>query len=88
MVLDRVVAYAEANGTTPLPGEVAYVLGSPERLDAALGELSGRLGHAGSARAEPAKACCDAQLGSVTRYTQTTLRHCGNFKCPPCQPSY
>ncbi|CAM5620714.1 hypothetical protein SCANM124S_06966 [Streptomyces canus] len=29
-----------------LLGEVAYVLGFPERLDAALGELSGRLGHA------------------------------------------
>lgn len=46
VALDEVVAYAEANGTTPLLGEVAYVLGSPERLDAALGELSGRLGHA------------------------------------------
>ncbi|GHC74408.1 ATP-binding protein [Streptomyces violaceochromogenes] len=46
VALDQVVAYAEANGTTPLLGEVAYLLGSPERLDAALGELSGRLGHA------------------------------------------
>ncbi|NUT09068.1 MAG: ATP-binding protein, partial [Nonomuraea sp.] len=46
VALDQVVAHAEANGTTPLLGEVAYVLGSPERLDAALGELSGRLGHA------------------------------------------
>ncbi|WP_328732853.1 ATP-binding protein [Streptomyces caniferus] len=46
VALDQTVAHADANGTTPLLGDVAHVLGSPERLDSALGELTGRLGHA------------------------------------------
>lgn len=46
VALDQAVTHADATGTTPLLGEVAYVLGSPERLDGALGELSGRLGQA------------------------------------------
>ncbi|MFC8275127.1 ATP-binding protein [Streptomyces sp. NPDC057271] len=46
VALDQAVTHAEAVGTTPLLGDVAYVLGAPERLDAALGDLSGRLGRA------------------------------------------
>ncbi|MET7518333.1 ATP-binding protein [Streptomyces sp. NPDC005480] len=46
VALDQAVTHADAMGTPPLLGEVAYVLGSPERLDGALGELSGRLGQA------------------------------------------
>jgi hypothetical protein len=46
VALDQVVSAAEATGTTPLLGDVAQVLGSPARLDAAIGELSGRLGRA------------------------------------------
>ncbi|MFD7204389.1 ATP-binding protein [Streptomyces sp. NPDC059893] len=46
VALDQAVTHADATGTIPLLGEVAYVLGSPERLDGALGELSGRLGQA------------------------------------------
>ncbi|MFF4520539.1 ATP-binding protein [Streptomyces bluensis] len=46
VALDQVVAAAEATGTTPLLGDVAHVLGTPARLDAATGELSGRLGQA------------------------------------------
>lgn len=44
VALDEVVAHAEADGNTPLLGQIAHVLGSPEQLDAALGEPSGRLG--------------------------------------------
>ncbi|MHC5260860.1 ATP-binding protein [Streptomyces sp. UC4497] len=46
VALDQVVADAESTSTTPLLGQIAHVLGSPERLDGALGELSGRLGQA------------------------------------------
>ncbi|WP_405013558.1 ATP-binding protein [Kitasatospora sp. NBC_01539] len=44
--LDLVVADAQARGTVPLLGEIAHTLGSPERLDAALGEQGGRMGPA------------------------------------------
>ncbi|MZD08300.1 ATP-binding protein [Streptomyces sp. SID5785] len=46
VALDQVVTHAETTGATPLLGQIAYVLGSPEQLDGALGELSGRLGQA------------------------------------------
>ncbi|MCX5435548.1 ATP-binding protein [Streptomyces sp. NBC_00063] len=46
VALDQAVTHADATGTTPLLGEVAYALGSPERLDGAFGERSGRLGQA------------------------------------------
>ncbi|ATZ23056.1 AAA-like domain protein [Streptomyces lavendulae subsp. lavendulae] len=46
IALDHVVAYRTSTGTTPLLGDVAYVLGSPEQLEAATGDRSGRLGHA------------------------------------------
>ncbi|MGY0488314.1 ATP-binding protein [Streptomyces sp. WG-D5] len=46
VALDEVVTHAEATGTTPLLGQIAHVLGSPERLDAALGEPSSRIGQA------------------------------------------
>ncbi|MFC6067045.1 ATP-binding protein [Streptomyces ochraceiscleroticus] len=46
IALDQTVARADAGGTTPLLGQVAHALGSPEQLDAALGEMPGRLGHA------------------------------------------
>ncbi|MFI9274006.1 ATP-binding protein [Kitasatospora sp. NPDC052896] len=46
LALDLVVADAQANGTVPLLGEIAHTLGSPERLDAALGEQGGRMGPA------------------------------------------
>ncbi|GAA0286003.1 ATP-binding protein [Streptomyces polychromogenes] len=46
IALDQVVAYHSAVGTTPLLGDVAYVLNSPDRLNAATGEPSGRLGRA------------------------------------------
>ncbi|MFJ8928005.1 ATP-binding protein [Streptomyces sp. NPDC102364] len=46
VALDQVVTHADAIGTTPLLGQIAHVLGSPDRLDGALGELSGRLGQA------------------------------------------
>ncbi|MFE4481011.1 ATP-binding protein, partial [Kitasatospora sp. NPDC056789] len=46
VALDLVVADAEAAGTVPLLGDIAHVLGRPERLDAALGNQGGGLGHA------------------------------------------
>ncbi|MEU4200799.1 ATP-binding protein [Streptomyces sp. NPDC026294] len=46
VALDEVVAHAEASGSTPLLGQIAHVLGSPEQLDVALGEPSGRLSNA------------------------------------------
>ncbi|GAA1708476.1 ATP-binding protein [Streptomyces yatensis] len=46
VALDQVVARAEASGTTPLLGEIAQVLGFPEQLDSAVGEMPGRLVHA------------------------------------------
>ncbi|MGP3775463.1 ATP-binding protein [Streptomyces sp. SDT5-1] len=46
VALDQVVAHAETTGTTPLLGDVAHLLGSPELLDAALDETPSRLGHA------------------------------------------
>ncbi|MFC4035147.1 ATP-binding protein [Streptomyces polygonati] len=46
LTLDLVVTQAEATGTVPLLGEIAHVLGSPERLDAALGDHAGHMGTA------------------------------------------
>ncbi|MEE4543617.1 ATP-binding protein [Streptomyces sp. V4-01] len=46
LALDLVVAQAEATGTVPLLGEIAHVLGSPERLDHALGDQAGHMGTA------------------------------------------
>ncbi|MFJ7907068.1 ATP-binding protein [Kitasatospora sp. NPDC096204] len=46
VALDLVVADADANGTVPLLGDIAHVLGRPECLDAALGGQAGSLGHA------------------------------------------
>ncbi|WP_063728749.1 hypothetical protein [Streptomyces sp. RTd22] len=46
VALDEVVERAEAHGSTPLLGQIAHVLGSPEQLDAANGEPYGRLGNA------------------------------------------
>ncbi|MFF2078570.1 ATP-binding protein [Kitasatospora sp. NPDC058162] len=46
VALDLVVADADAAGTVPLLGDIAHVLGRPERLDAALGGQAGSLGHA------------------------------------------
>jgi hypothetical protein len=46
LALDVVVAQAEASGTVPLLGEIAHVLGSPERLDNALGDHAGHMGTA------------------------------------------
>ncbi|MCK7626181.1 ATP-binding protein [Streptomyces sp. RS10V-4] len=46
VALDHVVTHAQATGATPLLGDVAHVLGTPELLDAALGEPAGRLGQA------------------------------------------
>lgn len=46
LALDVVVAQAEATGTVPLLGEIAHILGSPERLDAALGDQAGHMGTA------------------------------------------
>ncbi|MDF3291884.1 ATP-binding protein [Streptomyces silvisoli] len=46
VALDLVVAQADATGTTPLLGDIAHILSSPARLDAAFGEQSGRLGQA------------------------------------------
>ena len=45
VALDLVVAEAHTAGNVPLLGDIAHALGSPERLDAALGE-NGRIGHA------------------------------------------
>lgn len=46
LALDLVVAEADAGGTVPLLGEIAHTLGSPERLDRALGDHAGRMGGA------------------------------------------
>jgi hypothetical protein len=46
LALDLVVAQAEATGTVPLLGEIAHVLGSPERLDHTLGDQAGHMGTA------------------------------------------
>jgi hypothetical protein len=46
LALDLVVAEAEAGDTVPLLGEIAHTLGSPERLDRALGDQAGRMGAA------------------------------------------
>ncbi|WP_030895745.1 ATP-binding protein [Streptomyces sp. NRRL F-5053] len=46
VALDEVVTQQEATGGTPLLGQIAHVLSSPEQLDAALGEPTGRLGAA------------------------------------------
>lgn len=46
LALDLVVAQAEASGTVPLLGEIAHTLGSPERLDTALGDHAGHMGTA------------------------------------------
>ncbi|MCG7523038.1 ATP-binding protein [Streptomyces sp. OfavH-34-F] len=46
VALDLVVAEADAAGTVPLLGGIAHTLGSPERLDRALGDESGRVGSA------------------------------------------
>ncbi|MGW4031677.1 ATP-binding protein [Streptomyces sp. NPDC004838] len=43
LALDLVVADAEANGVVPLLGEIAHTLGSPERLDQALGDHASRM---------------------------------------------
>ncbi|MFF2954100.1 ATP-binding protein [Kitasatospora sp. NPDC057965] len=44
VALDLVVAQAEAAGAVPLLGDIAHVLGHPERLDTALGTDAGGLG--------------------------------------------
>ncbi|MDT3395340.1 ATP-binding protein [Streptomyces sp. B1866] len=46
IALDLVVTTTHTAGTTPLLGDIAHVLGNPDRLNAALGEPSGRLGQA------------------------------------------
>jgi hypothetical protein len=46
LALDLVVTQAEATGTVPLLGEIAHALGSPERLDHALGDQTGHIGAA------------------------------------------
>ncbi|MCE7080163.1 ATP-binding protein [Streptomyces sp. ST2-7A] len=46
VALDEVVIRATASGTTPLLGDVAALLASSDRLDAASGEPTGRLGRA------------------------------------------
>lgn len=46
LTLDLVVAKAAANGTVPLLGEIAHTLGSPDHLDRALGDETGRMGPA------------------------------------------
>lgn len=46
VALDLVVAEAHAAGRVPLLGDIAHVLGRPERLDTALGEQTGGIGHA------------------------------------------
>lgn len=46
LALDLVVAEATAVGRVPLLGEIAHALGSPERLDQALGNQAGRMGGA------------------------------------------
>ncbi|MFJ6382680.1 ATP-binding protein [Kitasatospora sp. NPDC092039] len=46
VALDLVVADTDAAGTVPLLGDIAHILGRPERLDAALGGQAGSLGHA------------------------------------------
>ncbi|MGW2056249.1 ATP-binding protein [Streptomyces sp. NPDC001840] len=46
LALDLVVTDAQARGTVPLLGEIAHTLGSPERLDQALGDQAGRMGPA------------------------------------------
>jgi hypothetical protein len=46
LALDLVVTAAEATGTVPLLGEIAHTLGSPERLDTALGDQAGHMGTA------------------------------------------
>ncbi|MFB7666908.1 ATP-binding protein [Kitasatospora sp. NPDC056138] len=46
LALDLVVTDAEVRGSVPLLGEIAQALGSPERLDAALGDQAGRMGPA------------------------------------------
>jgi hypothetical protein len=46
LALDLVVADAEMNGTVPLLGQIAHTLGSPLRLDHALGDQAGRMGPA------------------------------------------
>ncbi|MEU9484548.1 ATP-binding protein [Streptomyces decoyicus] len=46
LALDLVVTEAAASGTVPLLGDIAHALGSPERLDRALGNQTGHLGPA------------------------------------------
>ncbi|MEW1859903.1 ATP-binding protein [Streptomyces sp. NPDC088194] len=46
LALDLVVAQAEATGTVPLLGEIAHALGSPDRLNHALGDQAGHMGTA------------------------------------------
>jgi hypothetical protein len=46
LALDLVVAEAETGGTVPLLGEIAHTLGSPKRLDRALGDQAGPMGPA------------------------------------------
>ncbi|NEA59763.1 ATP-binding protein [Streptomyces sp. SID13666] len=46
LALDVVVTDGAARGTVPLLGDIAHILGSPERLDQALGDQTGRIGPA------------------------------------------
>ncbi|NEA72602.1 ATP-binding protein [Streptomyces sp. So13.3] len=46
LALDVVVTDAASRGTVPLLGDIAHILGSPQRLDRALGDHTGRIGPA------------------------------------------
>ncbi|MFE4826776.1 ATP-binding protein [Streptomyces sp. NPDC056672] len=46
LALDLVVTDAQARGTEPLLGDIAHTLGTPQRLDQALGDQAGRMGPA------------------------------------------
>ncbi|NEA37714.1 ATP-binding protein [Streptomyces sp. SID11385] len=46
LALDLVVSQADAAGVEPLLGEIAHTLGSPDRLDDALGNHAGHMGPA------------------------------------------
>ncbi|MER7050460.1 ATP-binding protein [Streptomyces jumonjinensis] len=65
IALDQVVAYSQQTGTTPLLGDVAFVLGSPQHLDAATGESSGRLGRAAEDLAHALRRMIHGDLGGM-----------------------
>ncbi|MCD0485237.1 ATP-binding protein [Streptacidiphilus sp. ASG 303] len=65
LALDLVVADAEARGSVPLLGGIAHTLGSPERLERALGDRAGRMGPAAEDLAHALRRLVHGDLGGM-----------------------